>query len=337
MRPLFCLAGLLCSLTLRAQTCEANLTSSGSQKDGLIFASSVSFSGLSSHSAIGQIKAIVASDPAFELGADSYQSNQGTLEVVQKATSKSREFPVYFTANDQGQVTFKAVFPAGMGVKAADIGSYACGKWLDRLQTAGRGGTGAAEGAQLSRTVVPTAIEPSVAADGSRTAVPEKPLNVLRPGSTFDAAAAKAALEPGNSIIRGTACIRRAGNLILARNQHVYLYPSTPYLKEAMQLPAKAKRGIDRVEIDPAVIAARMDGMTNAKGQFQFSRMKPGEYYLITTMQSAISGVQDISSGGSYTGPNEITFFHTLVPYTNHYGDILDKYVNVKSDGSTLR
>jgi hypothetical protein len=476
LRLLFCFVGLLGALTLRAQTCEANLTSSGTQKDGLTFTSSASLRGLTSHSAIGQIKGIVASDPAFELGPDSYQSNQGTLEIRQKASGKSREFPVYFTANDQGQVTFKAVFPAGMGAQPADVGSYACGKWLDKLQTGSRGNTLAAEGEKLSGIQKPTTNESSVAptaagtascqanfvtkgliipggyqymsyifvpassanstlqqikkaaeprgykvaeekqvddqeqvlltaapkdnpiavsvnmknghvgigmqapqgqpmfsqaardtlcgllgqgtdsvagrseppsqaasADrgavpepGSRTAAPEQQLNVLRPSGMFDLAGAKAALEQGSSTIRGTGCIRRAGNLILAKNQHVYLYPDTQYLKEAMALIKKARHGKDRLDIDPAAISTRMDGMTNSQGEFQFSRMKPGAYYLITTMQSAITGVQDINNGSSQTGADEITFYHTLVPYTNHFDDVLDKDVIIKGDAETV-
>ena len=170
----------------------------------------------------------------------------------------------------------------------------------------------------------------------SRSAAPETQLKVLRPNSTFDLAVAKAALEPGNSTIRGTGCIRRAGNLILASNQHVYLYPATPYLKEAMDLMTKAKPGKDRLDIDPQAISTRMDGMTNPKGQFQFARMKPGTYYIFTTLQSAISGVQDVNRGSAYTGPDEITFYHELVPYTNHYGDILQKYVEIKNDGDAV-
>lgn len=471
-----CFLSVLFSNALSSQTCKANLASSGSQKDGLTFTSSVSLRGLTPHSAIGQIKGLVASDPAFEIGPDSYQSDQGTLTIIQKATGKSREIPMYFTANNQGQVAFRTVLPAGMGITLADAGSYLCGKWLDKLQTGSRGSALAEEGEKLGRSqkpatdapsavtaaestssceanfvtkgamvpggyqyisyiIVPvsqtnsvlknikTAAEPSGykvadekhigdqeqviltavkggnpigvivntqngrvgvgmqapagqpmfsqeargmlcgwlalgtaspeglskalsqqandargAAPGpeSRTAAPEKQLNVLRPSSTFDLAAAKAALEPGTSTIRGTGCIRRAGNLILASNQHVYLYPATPYLKEAMDLIAKAKPGKDRLEIDPKAIATRMDGMSNPQGQFQFTRMKSGTYYIFTTLQSAINGVQDIDRGSQQTGQNEITFYHELVPYTNQYEDILQKYVDIKKDGDTV-
>ena len=461
---------------LAAQTCEANLASTGNPKDGFTFTSSVSLHGLTPHSAIGQIKGIVVADPAFELGPDSYQSGDGILEIVQKATAKSRAIPMYFTANDQGLITFKAVLPAGMSMKLADAGSYVCGKWLDKLQAGNRGEALAKEGEKLGRAQKPTIEAVSVpptaeltssceanfstkgamfpggyqygsfvtvpasstdailtnlktvagpsgykvaeerqvgtqkemlltatkggnpivvtvdthsgnfgigmqAAQGqplmsdaarsmlcgwvglgtanpdvlsaalsqkasdargaapdlqSRSTAPETQLNVLRPNSPFDLAVAKAALEPGNSIIRGTGCIRRAGNLILAKNQHVYLYPATPYFREAMDLMTKAKPGKDRLEIDPQAISTRMDGMTNPKGQFQFARMKPGTYYIFTTLESAISGVQDTSTGPVQTGPNELTNFHTLVPYTNHYGDILQKYVEIKNDGDAV-
>jgi hypothetical protein len=461
---------------LSAQTCEANLKSSGTPKDGLIVTSSVSMHGLPSQSAIGQLKGMIAADAAFDVGTDSYGGGKATLAITQKATGRSREIPMYFTADDQGFVTFKAVLPAGMAMKLADAGSYVCGKWLDRLQTGSRGealavagekpsptlkhstqsipttsaaeiastceanfsfkgamfpggyqygtyvsvpitefdavlrnlktaagpggykvaeerqdagqkqmlltpakggnpivvildthnghfgiGMQAAQGQPLISdaargvlcswvglgTASPDALSAALsqqandnrgAAPGleSRTAAPAQQLHELRPSSTFNLAEAKAALEPGNSTIRGTGCIRRAGNLILAKNQHVYLYPATPYFREAMDLMTKAKPGKDHLDIDPQAISTRMDGMTNPKGQFQFARMKPGTYYIFTTLESAISGVQDISSGPVWTGPDELTNFHTLVPYTNHYGDILQKYVEIKNDGDSV-
>lgn len=472
-----CLVSLCVMPALLAQTCEANLASSGIAKDGLIITSSVSVHGLTPHSAIGQIKGIVTADPAFELRGDHYQGGEGTLEIVQKATSKSREIPMSFSANAQGTVRFKAVLPAGMTMKLSDAATYLCGKWLNTLQTGSRGDALASEGETRSHVQEPTqnasftmpppaevasscqanfvtkgamlgggyqygsyVIVPVSGADtivrnmktaagpsgykvaeerevggqkqmllsaikggnpivvsmdtgnghlgigmqapsgqpeqsqaarsmlcnwlslgtanpdtlaaalsqhatddrgaapdvASRTAAPEPKLNVIRPKSTFDLAAAKAALEPGTSTIRGTGCIRRAGNLILASSQAVYLYPATPYFREAMDLMTKAKPGKDRLDIDPQAIATRMDGKTNAKGQFQFSRMKPGTYYIFTTLQSAISGVQDISTGPVRTGPDELTDFHTLVPYTNHFSDILQKYVEIKKDGDSV-
>ena len=471
-----CLVCALLPNVLSAQSCEANLASSGSQKEGLTITSSVALYGLTSHNAISQIKGMIAADAAFDIGADSHENGKATLAITQKATGRSREIPMYFTASDQGLDTFKAVLPAGMAMKLADAGHYVCEKWLDKLQTGSRGEALATEGEKLSRaqkpaveavSALPTAeiassceanfvtkgsmfpggyqygsfvIVPVSSADSimknlktaagpsgykvaeerqlgnqkqmllaatkngnpiavildthdgrfvismqaaqgqpmisdavrsmlcswvglgtassdalstalsqkateargaapelqSRSAAPEIQLKVLQPNSTFDLAAAKAALEPGNSTIRGTGCLRRAGNLILASNQHIYLYPATPYFREAMDLMTKAKPGKDRLEIDPQAISTRMDGMTNPKGQFQFTRMKPGTYYLFTTLQSAISGVQDISTGPVQTGPNELTNFHTLVPYTNHYSDILQKYVEIKNDGDAV-
>ncbi len=177
---------------------------------------------------------------------------------------------------------------------------------------------------------------PTSQAADDRGVAPELNLKILRPSSAFDAVAAKAALEPGTSTIRGAGCVRRRGFLFLAAKQHVYLYPDSAYIQEALKLMQKVKPDRERLEIDPAALAARIDGMTNANGEFQFTRLKPGRYYLFTTISSNISGVSDVNTGSTVDNNGDITEWHAWMPYTNQYTDVLHKDVEVKQDGQTV-
>jgi hypothetical protein len=144
-----CFVSLLFSHALWAQSCDA--TSSGTQQSGLTFTGSISVPGLTPHSAIGQLKGIAVTEKAFDLGAETYQSNQGTLAIMQRSTSQARGFPIYFTANNKGDVTFKMALPAGMASKLEDVRSYLCGKWLGKLETGSSGDALAAQGEKLGR------------------------------------------------------------------------------------------------------------------------------------------------------------------------------------------
>ncbi|MEG9434308.1 hypothetical protein [Terriglobus sp. ADX1] len=107
---------------------------------------------------IGQIKGMIAADAAFDIGADTYENGKATLAITQKPTGSSRAIPMYFTANDQGLVTFKAVLPAGMAMKLSDAGNYVCGKWLDKLQAGNRGETLAGRSEKLDPVIEPKSV-----------------------------------------------------------------------------------------------------------------------------------------------------------------------------------
>lgn len=158
--------------------------------------------------------------------------------------------------------------------------------------------------------------------------------NVLRPTATFDVTAAKAALEEGSATIRGTACVFHAvagggGGLYLASNQAIALYPDSAYLEEWVKLMHKAKPGRDVLDTDAQFTATRLVGKANSKGEFQFSRLKPGKYYLFATMSTEATGSRDVMLGSAQTDAQTITEYHTTEHFSVQNTDLLDKFVTV--------
>lgn len=194
---------------------------------------------------------------------------------------------------------------------------------------------------EAGRPALPDQVEPARTAaetmEQSRTTMPvTRPVvNILKPNVPFDLAAAKAALEPGHSIIRGQVCGSWRGNLVLG-SQPVLLYPATPYLQQILALGKKAKPGRDQVLTDPDLVVARMEAKPNENGEFQFSRMKLGRYYLVTSISAVLGGSRDVyaghvdtdyGSGNVYTSQN--------FSYGSDAG--IERIVDVKKDGDTVK
>lgn len=181
----------------------------------------------------------------------------------------------------------------------------------------------------------PTAEEQQMQA---RTTLPEpvQSLRMLEPTAPFDRAKAKAALEPGRSVIRGQACGFYSGTLAYAAGSKVLLYPATPHLEQVVQLSKKAKPGRDHVVPDPAMLEARMEATANAQGEFQFSQMKPGRYFLMTSVAARFTGTRDVYAGrveDGYGGAN----VYRSEGFSVDAGSELSEFVEVRSDGDVVK
>ena len=308
--------------TALADSCEANFQTTGSTPGNITYLVFIQVTNLDNHRAIAQVKGVGVAE-GFQVRAETYPGDQGELILAPKGGGA----PVVVVASSgAGRLAAGSQPYRGQPVTADGMRKTLCGL-LEKSNA------GTADNSQVPPLNGDRSAPP---AENSRTAPPAgKQLNVLRPSSTFDLAAAKAALEPGTATIRGTACVRHIGNLVLGSNQPVYLFPATPYFQEWIELTHKAKAGRDQIDVAPGVAATRMSGMTNGKGQFQFANMKPGKYYLFTTISSNYAGTNDVSTGTAQTGANEITYYHELVPWSASTTDILDKYVDVK-DGQVV-
>ncbi|GAB2508758.1 hypothetical protein [Lysobacter humi (ex Lee et al. 2017)] len=172
----------------------------------------------------------------------------------------------------------------------------------------------------------------------ARTSLPEPVASVrmLEPTVPFDRAAAKAALQPGRSVIRGQACGHWNGAMAYAAGSTVALYPATPHLEQLIQLSKKAKPGRDQVVPDPAVLETRMEATANERGEFQFSQMKPGRYLLVTRLDAMFSGDRDVYAGRVESGSASANVYRTE-GYTFSAADELSKFVEIGRDGEVVK
>lgn len=305
-----------------AASCEANFNTSAAP-DVLMFSTWIESQSLNARDAIMQVHQL-AEKEGFVVGEEKKENGKVELDFFQKATNKARAFQLVATADENlNTLTIIAALPPGMEAKPEDMRNAMCGM-LAKVRLGEVGGRN------------DVAAEPAASTSSN--------LNVVRPKSIFDLGAAQAALEPGNSTIEGTACVvhrvENGGGTYLARNKTVSLFPATPYLNETIQLSAKLKKGRDTLDVSPIAMQVRVDGMTNDKGQFQFPNLKPGKYYLLTTMSVAVQGSTTTDLGTSFDGVNgrpTLTTYYKNEGFTSNFDDVLEKFVEIKSPGQTVK
>ena len=102
----------------------------------------------------------------------------------------------------------------------------------------------------------------------------------IYPKKKIDISAARNALARGTGSIRGKACVVVNKQRLRPQNVSVILFPVTPYFEEWHQLREKKADKKTAVYMSPEAYAMRIDTKTNNKGEFQFTEMKPGKYFI---------------------------------------------------------
>jgi hypothetical protein len=119
----------------------------------------------------------------------------------------------------------------------------------------------------------------------------------VAPTSPFDEAALRSALEPGQGELAGQAFKRTVGGEVrYAAGVPVYLVPVTPYVRECMAIAGSYARS----DCGPRLIPYRKQTIGNGEGRFRFQELKPGDYYVETTITWGVPtqlGVQ--TTGGT--------------------------------------
>jgi hypothetical protein len=167
----------------------------------------------------------------------------------------------------------------------------------------------------------------------------QKKYELIYPQTSFDSASAASLLdEKGNAIIKGRALLN---NKPMGYNAEVSLFPVTPHLKEYLQLEKQfGVKGRKRAALSPVALSYRIITRINSLGEFEFSNLKPGNYYLeCFVIQSkekrgALFEGQDYFTweGGIIAGPlifSEYTYYKQKAKY-------LSGFVTVSKEGETV-
>ena len=304
-----------------AADCESGFREMRTGDGGRLFTTIVPYPSVNARKVLERFRSVAAQRGYIVISPADFSQSVATLGIAKPPAPG----PVMVTADPaESLVSVTSIVPNGAAADAAHERSVVCGL-LAAFDASddGRRGTAAAareaadESSDPSRTTLPTAI-PKV--------------NLLEPKSRFDAAAAREALKPGNAVIRGQACGGMNGALAYASS--VVLLPATPYLEELLDLEKKAKSGRDSIVPEPEALSTRMVAKADAEGRFQFSRMKPGRYYLTTTIAGLFGGTRDVQVGrveDAYGGAN----VYAKQDYTGGAESAIGKFVTVR-DGETI-
>lgn len=137
----------------------------------------------------------------------------------------------------------------------------------------------------------------------------ESPPQKIMPKTSFDEAAARKQLEPGNATINGKGCGFFDGRSVPAGDITVSLYPDNPYIREWIKLGEKHRwYGVSMVD---AAFDNRIDALTDEAGRFKFTNIKPGKYY--------VQGYGKFSLSYSDGDRDEV-------------GKVLDGFIEIKND-----
>jgi hypothetical protein len=197
--------------------------------------------------------------------------------------------------------------------------------------------------ASTDKNGVPVTPVQAQSTNDSRTAPPPvlgSPVKVIHPTGDFNVAEAKAALEPGAGTIAGAACVVRSvhnGPLTFQRadRETVVLYPASPYIEDMLRLLHKTKAGKASIEADPTITSVRLAGHTNEKGQFQFSKLTPGSYFVVADVHTTNTGTRDVYTGTGYSNDafgGFTTNYYQKQGYYVNYEDILYERVEVQGN-----
>jgi hypothetical protein len=350
-----------------ATECEQNYTSRPSADGGTIHQSFVGLYGIDTAKAMVNLEQS-AHKIGFQPVADSQVGPDGliTLVVAQKATATARGFPIVLAVSpktDSAIIAFqlaKDVTVAGVkgnicsffdaaGLKGDDTNASRQKSALNSQLTlpllSALNGTISIEQAVKDTAAASDAVNTqtkatarSVSDRGAAPAIADK-RKVVSPKSTFNPVDVDASMiAEGNSTISGFTCGVVASQQQAAADQAITLFPYSAYLKEAMDLiDANRYKGEKvRVEIDKRVFDTRLDGMTNSNGDFQFTRIKPGRYLIMTVFNGSSTRVQNNLRSSYDPSRNTIYEWTEQEETTYSSSDILQADVTVKQDGQVI-
>lgn len=156
----------------------------------------------------------------------------------------------------------------------------------------------------------------------------------IYPKLKFDSAAViKEYVGKGTCTIRGVAY---KGGLVksYAYKTTVLLFPVTPYLLDFLDLKAK-KENVKRkriVYMSDEAYKYHNEAITNTTGDFTFSGLRPGKYYLETVVivSSGYAGKKLVgTSGDDYSG--HINYYKDTYTNFNNYFKV-SKFVDIDKD-----
>ena len=321
---------VLCALSIwpavsaASTSCESNFKELKTQDGGTFYMTLSSYEAIGARQALDQYKRIAA-DQGYELVAPPDYSAAEPGMAIGRSPSPN---PIMIMITRQAStISLTTIVARGTRANAEEERARLCE--LVAQFDAGRSGAGQGRGPRQTSEQL---------REQSRTTIPEAipSMRVLSPSVPFDRSSAKAALEPGRSVIRGQACGTYNGSVAFAAGSKVLLYPATPYWEQLVRISKKAKPGKDQVVPDPEAVATRMEATANSKGEFQFSQMKPGRYFLVTVLSVVLGGSRDVYAGrveGAYSSAN----VYTTEDYTFDAANELSEFVEVRNDGDLVK
>lgn len=162
----------------------------------------------------------------------------------------------------------------------------------------------------------------------------------LFPMAEFDANLAANAIKEGSSTIIGKACSYKKEGLVQvfgrkrfdASNVKIILYPVTPYLEKWYQLREKKEDKKTAVFANRESAKYALVTKTNGKGEFVFSQVKPGKYFV-----QIMFNFTEVQTKSVIVASDATTDYYELRDFYTDYNDRLEQFVEITKDGESKK
>ncbi|MBW8687857.1 hypothetical protein [Chitinophaga rhizophila] len=172
-----------------------------------------------------------------------------------------------------------------------------------------------------------------------------KPPKVLYPEFAFDSLTAREQLKRGKGTIQGIAFTKEKNSFgvkpllaekIYATNTKIILFPVTPYFDAWYQMRRKKEGKRTYVYMSDEAYRFRLETRTDSYGNFTFTEMKPGRYFLQAIVGWSTTHGQNVYSGSGYNGYGR-TDYYTRSYYNVSHSDRIEEFVEVKESGEVVK
>jgi len=167
---------------------------------------------------------------------------------------------------------------------------------------------------------------------------------VIYPEFAFDSLSAKDQLARGKGTIKGIAYTKEKNSLgfsplmaqkIYATNTKIVLFPVTPYFDAWYQLRKKKEGKKTYVYMSNEAFRFRLETKTDSYGNFTFTEMKPGRYFLQAFVDWYTTQSRNVYTGSGYDGYGR-TDYYTPQYYNVNHSDRVEEFVEVKESGEIV-
>ena len=152
----------------------------------------------------------------------------------------------------------------------------------------------------------------------------QKTPEYMFPTAPFNEAETEPLMAPGNATIHGNAFLKKKGQTTFAaKGSSVLLFPVTPYFTEFIELKKKYNGKKKIASVSNVAFTYRIEGKyLDNNGNFEFTRVKPGKYYIITWVPYEKKKHITVETGRrDYYNPYSGGYRGTDVIYSNYtYG-----------------
>ncbi|GAB0157127.1 hypothetical protein CHRYSEOSP005_23960 [Chryseobacterium sp. Alg-005] len=127
----------------------------------------------------------------------------------------------------------------------------------------------------------------------------QKAPEFIQPSVAFNKEEAYKMLEEGDNTIQGNISFKKRGYVNHpGYSDIVLLYPATPYFREYIELKKKYNSKKKQAGLTREAAMARIETKTiDDKGNFQFTNIKPGKYYIVSWIKWEKVTRNEVQSG----------------------------------------